>query len=123
MRGSTGERAQDTSVAARTSSQHKLRLVEALQASGHVVARTGDGVNDALKRAGNFGSRPVLIAGGLVIVFQLLFTYAPPMQFLFYTEALDAATWAEIVAISATVFFLVEVEKYVIRRSENRSVN
>ena len=70
------EAAQRVNVFARVEPAQKLRLVEALQAAGHSVAMTGDGVNDApaLRRAeigvamGRKGSDAARQASGMVLI-------------------------------------------------------
>ncbi len=65
---------------------------------------------------GLFGSRYVLLAIALVLTLQMLFTYAPPMQVLFGTVAIDLETWSRILPIAFSVFILVELEKVIVRR-------
>ncbi|RKZ97181.1 MAG: hypothetical protein DRQ42_09855, partial [Gammaproteobacteria bacterium] len=65
---------------------------------------------------GLLGNRYALIATGILIMFQLAFTYLSPMQILFGTIGLDGMTWLIIVLVASTVLFLVELEKFVVRR-------
>jgi magnesium-transporting ATPase (P-type) len=60
---------------------------------------------------------PVAIRVALaLVVVQAVFTYAPPMQALFQTVALDAASWALIAGLGAATFLAVDLEKAVWRR-------
>jgi magnesium-transporting ATPase (P-type) len=63
-----------------------------------------------------FGSRPVLIAIGAVIIFQLLFTYLPVMQHFFGVAPINIHQWARIILLAIGVFILVEIEKSIVRR-------
>jgi magnesium-transporting ATPase (P-type) len=69
-----------------------------------------------LTREGLCGNRYVLWAIGLVLIFQLLFTYTAPMQYLFRTEPLSAVAWARIVVVGLSVLLIVELEKWLVRR-------
>ncbi len=68
-------------------------------------------------RAGLTGNRYVLIAIAVLIVFQLGFTYLPPLQTLFGTTAIEAGIWFRIFLVASSVLFLVELEKYFVRRN------
>ncbi|MDH5776864.1 MAG: cation-transporting P-type ATPase [Gammaproteobacteria bacterium] len=72
--------------------------------------------------AGLTGNRYVLIAIGVLIIFQLAFTYLPPMQTLFGTTAIDFDIWLRILVVSSSVLFLVELEKYLVRHLERNKV-
>ncbi len=53
---------------------------------------------------------------GAVVVLQLLFTYAPPLQVLFETEAIPFAVWPRLLLGGFIFFLVVEGEKFLIRR-------
>jgi len=69
-----------------------------------------------LNRAGLFGNRYVLYAVGLLLLFQLAFTYLPPVQTLFGTAAIGAEIWLRILIVASSVLFIVELEKALVRR-------
>jgi magnesium-transporting ATPase (P-type) len=61
------------------------------------------------------GNYIVLYAIAILLSFQMLFTYLPPMQTLFGTANVTLETWLRIILVSSSVLFIVESEKYLIR--------
>lgn len=70
----------------------------------------------SLNYEGICGNCYVLYAIGLLIIFQLGFTYLPPMQTLFHTTGMDLDAWLRVVAVASSVLVLVEIEKYLLRK-------
>ncbi len=62
------------------------------------------------------GNRIVLLAIGILLIFQLSFTYLTAMQSLFGTTAIGFNTWLPILLVASSVLFLVELEKFFLRR-------
>ncbi len=71
----------------------------------------------SVTREGLFGNRYALLAVGLLVLMQAGFTYAPSMQALFGTAALDADAWGRIAVFGIALFAVVETEKGVLRRA------
>ncbi|MBS3785788.1 MAG: HAD-IC family P-type ATPase [Gammaproteobacteria bacterium] len=62
--------------------------------------------------SGAFGNRYVPLAGGVIILAQMAFTYAPPMQFLFDTHPLGIREWLIAVVVSLPVISVAEGHKW-----------
>ena len=67
--------------------------------------------------SGFTGNRAVLIAIGILVVLQGLFTFTPVLQALFATAPLDLAAWGRIFVFGLIVYGVVEIEKVLIRRN------
>jgi cation-transporting ATPase F len=62
--------------------------------------------------SGFFGNRWAFVGAGAMVGAQLLFTYVPVMNRLFHTAPIGAESWLRIIGVAATVFTIVEVEKW-----------
>ncbi|HEY9148504.1 MAG TPA: HAD-IC family P-type ATPase, partial [Gammaproteobacteria bacterium] len=77
--------------------------------------------SSSLSIAGLFGSGKVLLAVGLVLVLQLIFTYAPFMETFFDTRPISATMWLVILAIGLSMLMLLELEKWLMGRWRSRN--
>jgi len=68
-----------------------------------------------------FGNMYVFIAIGVLIVFQLIFTYAPFMNTLFGTSPVDGMKWLYVGAAGIFVLVVVELEKLMARKLSSKS--
>jgi magnesium-transporting ATPase (P-type) len=66
----------------------------------------------------HLGNKYLPIGIGAVIVLQLIFTYAWPLQVLFDTEPVPLRIWPLLILGGLMFFVVVELEKLVIRSSE-----
>jgi magnesium-transporting ATPase (P-type) len=80
-------------------------------------------VDSSLSLAAHRGNPYLPLGIGAVVVLQLLFTYTPPLQALFDTQAMPLWIWPWLVLGGFVFFLLVEVEKLILRAGRSlRSV-
>jgi magnesium-transporting ATPase (P-type) len=70
-------------------------------------------LNHSLLQVGFFSNPWALIGASAMITAQLLFTYAPFMNHLFHSAALDRGAWLRIGAVTLLSFAAVEMEKWI----------
>jgi magnesium-transporting ATPase (P-type) len=91
---------------ARTASVNTLVLFEIVYLlSARYLQRSSLGI------AGLRGNPVLFGVIGVVVFFQLLFTFTAPFQFLFESRTLEGQTWVLIGLAGATLFLIVELEK------------
>ena len=74
-------------------------------------------LDSSLSIQAHLGNKYLPLGIGAVVILQLLFTYAPPLQALFDNEALPLWVWPWLFAGGLVFSLLVEVEKLIIRSS------
>jgi magnesium-transporting ATPase (P-type) len=72
-------------------------------------------VDSSLSLKAHLGNQYLGLGIGAVVILQLLFTYAPPLQALFDTEAIPLGVWPWLFLGGLIFFLVVETEKFMIR--------
>ena len=72
-------------------------------------------LDNSLSIKAHLGNKYLPLGIGAVVVLQLLFTYATPMQRMFDTEAVPFYVWPRLIAGGIAFFLIVELEKLIIR--------
>jgi len=74
-------------------------------------------LDSSFSLAAHMGNKYLPLGIGAVVILQLLFTYAPPLQAMFGNEAIPLWVWPWLLGGGLLFFTLVEAEKLVIRSS------
>jgi magnesium-transporting ATPase (P-type) len=74
-------------------------------------------LDSSLSLKAHLGNKYLPLGIGAVVVLQLLFTYAPPLQRLFDNESIPLWVWPWLFLGGLVFFLLVEAEKLIIRSS------
>ena len=72
-------------------------------------------LNSSLSLTSHLGNKYLFYGIGAVVVLQLLFTYAPPLQAIFGNEAIPLRVWPWLLLGGFLFFLVVEAEKFIIR--------
>ena len=72
-------------------------------------------LDSSLSLKAHAGNKYLPMGIGAVVVLQLLFTYAPPLQALFETTAIPLRIWPWLFLAGFVFFLVVEMEKFIIR--------
>ena len=75
-------------------------------------------LDSSFSLSAHLGNSYLPLGIGAVVILQLLFTYAPPLQAMFGNEAIPLRVWPWLLAGGLLFFVVVEAEKFVIRRSD-----
>jgi magnesium-transporting ATPase (P-type) len=75
-------------------------------------------LDSSLSLSAHTGNKVLPLGIGAVVILQLLFTYAPPLQAIFDTVAIPPRIWPWLLVGGVLFFLVVEAEKFMIRSSD-----